>query len=110
MNTEYIYLGTSACVIKARKDTGDIVWRREFKASSFFSTGYSFASLLVEEDRIFVHTLGELFCLNSETGEILWNNPLSGIGGHLGTLASGISSSSAVHAQQVRIIKDASQQ
>jgi len=94
MNTDYIYLGTAGVVVKVSKDKGEIAWRAVLKPESFFSSGHVFVSMLVEEDRVFAHTVGELFCLDAASGKILWRNPLSGLGSQLGTLASATGGSS----------------
>lgn len=88
--TNHIYLGTAAAVVKVSKDKGEIKWRTVLSPESFWSSGrgHTFVSLLVEDQRVFVHTVSELFCLDSDSGEILWRNPLSGLGNQLGTLAS----------------------
>lgn len=58
--------------------------------------GQSFVSLLVHEGRVFAHTYGELFCLDQQTGAILWKNALEGLGYDLVTLAAeGATNSSA---------------
>ena len=93
MKTNYIYLGTNCAVVKVSKDKGEIKWRTVLKPETFFHSGHHFVSLLVEDDRVFVHTIGELFCLDVGTGKILWRNPLSGLGDQLGTLASECGSS-----------------
>jgi len=75
-------------VVKVSKDKGEIKWRAVLKPETFFSSGHHFVSVLAEDERVFVHTIGELFCLDAGSGRILWRNPLSGLGSQLGTLAS----------------------
>lgn len=36
---------------------------------------------------MFAHTYGELFCLDQQTGAILWKNGLEGLGYDIATLA-----------------------
>jgi outer membrane protein assembly factor BamB len=86
--SNYLYLGTAGAVVKVSKDKGEIQWRSVLKTSTFFGSGHHFVSVLAEDDRVFVHTLGELFCLDPANGKILWRNPLSGLGDQLGTLAT----------------------
>jgi outer membrane protein assembly factor BamB len=100
MKTDSIYLGTAGYLVKISKTTGEIQWRTEFKGSCFFSSGHAFVALLVEEPHVFVHTIGELFCIDCETGRIIWQNPLSGLGGNIGTLASSQGESTSAQVAQ----------
>ena len=67
------YLGIKGHVVCIDSITGHEVWRRHLKS------GY-LTTLSVGEDKIIAHTKGELFGLRRATGEILWRNPLTGLG------------------------------
>jgi len=45
-------------------------------------------NVTLENDRVYATTRGQVFCLSTTSGEILWNNPLKGMGLGLVTIAS----------------------
>ena len=67
------YLGIKGHVICIDSVNGKEIWRRHLKS------GY-LTTLNVGEETIIAHTKGELFGLRRSTGEILWRNPLTGLG------------------------------
>ncbi|MDB4288266.1 PQQ-like beta-propeller repeat protein [Akkermansiaceae bacterium] len=67
------YLGIKGHVVCIDTVTGQEVWRRHLKS------GY-LTTLSVGEERIIAHPKGDLFGLRRATGEILWRNPLTGLG------------------------------
>ena len=75
------------------KSTGATLWQTKLKGG--LTSGTPFVSLLVQDGQVYAHTYGELFCLDRETGAILWRNGLNGLGYDIATLASeGVSSAS----------------
>jgi len=50
--------------------------------------GSSYVSLLLDGDRLCVSVNGYLYCLDAETGEQLWLNPMRGFGTGVTSLAS----------------------
>ncbi|HLP01844.1 MAG TPA: PQQ-binding-like beta-propeller repeat protein [Opitutaceae bacterium] len=86
MSSEILYLGTNAHVVAVDKATGSTLWRTKLKGGFIGNTG--FVTLLVQDDRVFAHAGGELFCLDQKTGAVLWNNGLEGLGYELASLAS----------------------
>ena len=75
-----VHVGIRGSVVALDRRTGIIVWATRLK-------GADFVNLLVEGDRIYATTSGELFCLDAHTGEGLWHNVLKGYGRGLATLA-----------------------
>ena len=67
------YLGIKGHVICIDPVTGQERWRRPLK-------GGHLTTLNVMEETIIAHTKGELFGLRRSTGEIIWCNPLTGLG------------------------------
>lgn len=82
MNTsDLIHVGLKGSVVALRRDTGEIAWSRRLKGSDF-------VNLLIEQDRVYAATYGEIFCLDAGTGQGLWHNPLKGYGTGLATLGT----------------------
>ena len=75
-----IHVGIKGSVVALDRATGAIVWATRLKGSDF-------VNLLVEGDRVYATTCGEIFCLNARTGEGQWHNLLKGYGRGLATLA-----------------------
>jgi outer membrane protein assembly factor BamB len=76
-----IYIGIRGTVLALDRSTGAEIWRAELKRADF-------VNVVLDGDRILAATSGELFCLDSTTGKILWNNGLKGLGHGLITVAS----------------------
>ncbi len=51
-------------------------------------TGGDFVNLMLDEDVILAATKGEIFCLRAESGDILWQNQLPGMGFGLISIAT----------------------
>lgn len=82
MNTRsLIYLGINGGVSALDKATGQQVWRAELKGSNF-------VNLWFEDDAVFAHSYGELFCLDAATGALRWQNGLKGLGYNPASFAS----------------------
>lgn len=91
---DIVYLGLKGHVVAVDKKDGATLWQTKLKGG--LASGDRFVTLLIEDARVYAHTCGELFCLDADTGEILWNNGLEGLGYDIGSLASeGISSAAA---------------
>ncbi len=86
MSTEnLLFIGTLHYVAAIDKSDGGILWRSQLKTGLF--TGHPFVTLLVEDQKVFAHTGGELFCLDALTGRQLWMNKLEGLGYEMASLA-----------------------
>jgi outer membrane protein assembly factor BamB len=103
MNTsDALFVGLKGHVIAFSKHDGTQLWKTELKPGGFV-VGDSFVTVLADGERIYAHTFGQLFCLNSGTGEQLWTNELSGLGYGISMLAVvGMSSPSLAVAEQKR--------
>jgi outer membrane protein assembly factor BamB len=83
MDPENILLvGVKGAVLAFRRDTGAHVWATELKSSS-----NSFVTVTSDEDRVYAHTGGELYCLDLQSGQKLWHDELKGFGYGLASLA-----------------------
>ena len=75
-----IHVGIKGCVVALDPNSGVILWATRLK-------GADFVNLLVEGDRVYATTSGEIFCLTARTGEAQWHNVLKGYGRGLATMA-----------------------
>ncbi|MFM2082045.1 MAG: hypothetical protein RL380_736 [Verrucomicrobiota bacterium] len=81
-NLELVFIGIKGSVVAFNQETGRRVWERKLKG------GGQFVSLLIQGDRVLAGTYGEIFCLDAQTGKILWSDGLSGYGYGLMSIAS----------------------
>ena len=71
-----IYIGVKGSVLRIDRKTGVAVWKTHLKSSKL-------TTLKVDDELVVAHTSGELFGLRKDNGQILWNNPMTGLGyGH----------------------------
>jgi outer membrane protein assembly factor BamB len=85
MTSNILFVGVKAHVVAIDKTTGAKLWQTKLKGG--MASGDRFVSLLVQEGRVYAHTYGELYCLDQETGAVLWKNPLDGLSHDIATLA-----------------------
>jgi outer membrane protein assembly factor BamB len=70
---DLIFIGLNGYALALHRETGDEVWRNSNMKSGF-------ATLLLDGDRLIVSTNGYIYCLDPLNGQIVWENPLSGLG------------------------------
>jgi outer membrane protein assembly factor BamB len=63
------------------RNTGEMVWSKTLDRGGD-------VSLLLDGDRLIVSGDGYIYCLVPETGQIAWENPLSGYGRGVASLTS----------------------
>ncbi|YCM43322.1 PQQ-binding-like beta-propeller repeat protein [Verrucomicrobiaceae bacterium 227] len=85
---ENFYFGVKGRVVCIDPTNGIEKWQTHLK-------GNSITNLVVHDTLVIAHTRGELFGLRKDTGGILWNNPLSGLG--YGSLIFATGSQSSVN-------------
>jgi outer membrane protein assembly factor BamB len=91
MNREHLYVGVRGNVVAYEKSTGLQVWATPLKSSGF-------VNLLLDGDKVFAHTSGELFAVDAQTGKLLWRDGLTGYGYNVASL---VTQSSVANAQTV---------
>ena len=79
--TGLIFIGVCGTVVALDRSTGEEVWRCSLK-------GADFVNVVLEGGDLYTTAKGELFCLDSATGKIRWQNPLKGLGRGLVTIAT----------------------
>ena len=101
---QLIFVGLRGYVIALHRDTGEIVW-----SCSELNSGA--ITLLLDGDRLIASTNGYIYCLDSMTGRVVWNNPLRGYGIGIAHLVSVHGQSSqTVNQQYVAAEQAAAQQ
>ncbi len=97
--SEMIFVGVKSTVVAYSKLDGRLLWATTLK-SGFLSKTIDFVTVLLEGDRIYAHTSGELFCLDALSGQQIWNNEMKGLGFNIASLAtqSGSAPSAAIAA------------
>jgi outer membrane protein assembly factor BamB len=98
---DLLYVGFNSRVVALDRDTGQIVW--SWKSPK----GSGFVSVLLDGDRLIASAQGYMYCFDPLTGELLWSNPLKGLGIGVPSLASihgnsGSAAAAALIAQQQR--------
>lgn len=78
---DLVFVGLRGYVVALHRDTGGVVW-----SNNNLKSGYT--TLLLDGDRLIVSTNGYLFCLDPFTGGMLWEQPLTGYGVGIASLAS----------------------
>ena len=78
---EAIYIGIRGTVLALDRSNGAEIRRADLRGSDF-------VNVVLDGDRVLAATKGELFCLDSTTGKILWNNELKGLGRGLMTIVT----------------------
>ena len=98
-----VYAGIKGSVIAFDQKSGTRIWEAGL-------AGRAFVTLLVDGDRIFAATQGEIFCLRAADGEVLWHDPLRGYGLGLMSVATqnGSSNPSTTAAEQTQQDESAS--
>ena len=84
-----IYVGIRGSVVAVRKPGGEIAW------STRLRKGSSLVPILVEGNRLYAVSGGELSCLDASSGKLVWHNPLRGFGMGFAALGSAHSSGDA---------------
>ncbi len=84
MNADTILLlATKGTVLAFHRETGQRLWTTTLKRG----LGGDFVSLVADTRKVFAYTRGQVFCLDLFTGQILWQDGLSGLGYNLASLA-----------------------
>jgi outer membrane protein assembly factor BamB len=100
-NTDAIYIGIAGAVLALERGTGAELWRASLK-------GKDFVNVVLDGDKVLAATKGELFCLDSTSGRILWNNELRGLGLGIVTVATAHSPlGSSIPAAEKKSLDDA---
>jgi outer membrane protein assembly factor BamB len=87
---DLVFVGLKSQVVALRRSDGTEVWSTRLKGT--LSMGDRFVTLLVDRDRVFAHTKGELFCLDAVSGSVIWTHDLAGLGYDIASIATAFAS------------------
>jgi outer membrane protein assembly factor BamB len=79
--SDLVFVGIKGTVVALNRATGAQVWATHLKGSGF-------VNVVLDGAKILAASYGELFCLDPQTGEGLWHNPLKGFGYGLASIAT----------------------
>ena len=79
--SDLVFIGIKGSVVALNRATGEQVWATHLK-------GTDFVNVVIQEGAVLASCYGEIFCLDSLTGDALWHNPLKGFGLGLATIAT----------------------
>jgi len=88
MQRNILIVGSNGFVSAIAADSGNELWRTKLRDGIMGGSYGSIVSVLIDGDKIFAGCSGRLYCLDSLTGKILWNNDLKGMGYNVISLAA----------------------
>ena len=84
---EPLILGTNGFVVAIDPANGSVLWQTKLAEGFFSATSNSDVAVLVRAGMVFAGSAGHLFCIDAQSGKILWHNPLKGLGNNDVSLA-----------------------
>jgi hypothetical protein len=73
-----VYVGVQHKVLAFDRKSGAAVWTAELPAK--YKSSGSFVHVVRDAEGLFATCAGELFALDPKSGELLWHEPLKGLG------------------------------
>lgn len=92
-NFSLVYVGIRNQVLAFDRKSGGEVWRTPLPVR--YKTASDFVNVVRDRDGLFASSAGELFALDPNSGEVLWREPLKGLGTGLVTIATDLGGASA---------------
>lgn len=80
---QLIFVGLNGRVVAVDRERGRVIWNWHSPKPR-----RGFVSIMLDGDRVVAGLGGYLYCLDAETGRMLWENPLTGFGLGMFSLAS----------------------
>jgi outer membrane protein assembly factor BamB len=78
--SEMVFVGIKGSVVAVNRADGTLLWSTCLK-------GMDFVNVIFQDAKILATCSGEIFCLDPQSGKLLWHNPLKGFGVGLATMA-----------------------
>lgn len=75
-----LFIGSNGQVAAIDMVTGEVRWQTKLQSGMFCATGGADVSVIVRGGFVFAGSQGHLFCLDAESGGVIWHNELSGMG------------------------------
>lgn len=91
-SSPFLFVGIKNSVVALHKKSGEIAWTTKLPRNGMVVT------VLHEDAFVYASSGGEVACLNAATGEMVWHQPLKGMGTSYTTLALGSASPNAAAA------------
>ena len=73
---DFVFVGLRNCVTALGKNDGQIVWTTQLPGGM----GTGFVTVSCDDRRVFACAAGKIHCLDVFSGQLLWTNPLKGLG------------------------------
>jgi len=89
-----IYIGIKGHVLAFDRKTGVEIWRTQLPAK--YKSSASFVNIVRDADGLFAACAGEVFALHPRTGELLWKDPLKGLGTGVISIATELGATSSL--------------
>ena len=83
-HNEIVLLGAKRSVLAFNKATGERLWSARLSSSAMSD---DFVSVIADETKVYAHSGGKLHCLDLFSGQMLWQDGLSGYGHGVASLA-----------------------
>jgi uncharacterized protein YaaW (UPF0174 family) len=99
--SDLVFIGIKGSVVALHRATGTQVWATHLK-------GAGFVNVVLQNEAVLATCYGEVFCLDPLTGDARWNNPLTGFGMGLATIATEYGGVAPAVAEQLRRDQEAS--
>lgn len=93
---DLIFVGLKGTAVALERSSGTEVWRTQLSARLKGQAVH----LHRDKEFLFASTGGEVFCLQPESGAVLWKNPLKGLGLNLASMVTDRSLDSEMNEQQ----------
>jgi hypothetical protein len=74
-----IFVGIKGSVVALDRHSGRMLWQAKLKGSDF-------VNLVCDRTAIYATTHGEIFCVDPQSGQIRWHNPLKRLGTGLASM------------------------
>lgn len=92
---DWLYIGIKGSVLCLAKRNGKEIWRTNLRSSVL-------VNVVVDGDLVYAYARGHLYGLDANTGDLIWENPLPGLGyGHC-IIATKDSQTAVIAAQQIQ--------
>lgn len=78
--SEPLVIGCNGFVSRIDTSTGLEMWRTKLLPGLFGGSSCTDVTVLIRGSAVFAGTHGNLFCLDLNTGQIVWRNELKGMG------------------------------
>jgi len=83
----HLYIGAKGKIVAIDEGTGRTI-KEITLDQSWLKSGNGFVNMIKKGNFIFAHTSGHLYCIEIQSGKVIWSNELKGLGYDLATMIS----------------------